>query len=787
MIRKYLKNSTKIIVTQVIRKRTVVTLTIVHILFVLQVCAQKTEFPYQNPELPVEKRVDDLMRRMTLEEKIGQMCQYIGIQHIENSRKILKGKTDKNSDRLGFYPGLSIDELKRKIVEGEIGSFLHVKTVEEANMLQELALQSRLKIPLLLGIDAIHGHALFWGATVYPTQLSLSSTWDDSLLYEVAKETAQEVRVTGMHWTFSPNVEIARDPRWGRTGETFGEDPYLVSRLGVAFTQGYQGDLGKENILACAKHFVGGGESVNGTNAAPIDVSERELREIWFPSFEAQVNAGVYTFMAAHNEVLGVPAHASKFLLTDILRNEWDFKGFVVSDWMDIERLHDKHHVAETGKTAVEMAVNAGIDMHMHGPGFFEPLLQMVKNGTVSEKRIDKSVKRILTAKFMLGLFDDPLTSEKAANKVLFSEKHQTTALIAAREGIILLKNDNLLPLDKAGKILVTGPNANNQRILGDWALKQPSSHVITVFEGMKKIFKGVQVDFINSGESLRHPDNSLLKNPIEKSADYDAVVIVVGSNSLRYDVKEKNCGENIDRGNINLQGNQLTLVKEIYKRNKNVVVVFVNGRPLSEPWIKENIPAIIEAWEPGAFGGQAIAEILKGDVNPSGKLTVTIPFGVSQIHSYYNHKPTAYFHPYIDIPSKPLWYFGEGYSYTTFEYSNLTVKPAFIKSNDTAVVEVSVTNTGSRQGCEIVQLYINDNYSSVTRPVKELKDYKRLKLEPGQTQRVKFFITPEKLAFYDINMKKIVEPGDFTIMVGASSKNSSLLKKTLTVINNKK
>ncbi len=746
--------------------------------------AQET-LPYQNPKLPVDQRVEDLMSRMTLEEKIGQMCQYVSIEHVKKSMKRLKGKEDKSNDQYSIYPGTSIDDMKEMTKNGEIGSYLHVKSLKEANELQKLAMQSRLKVPLLIGIDAIHGQAFIWGATVYPTQLSLSSTWDNDLLYEVAKETAQEVRATGMHWTFSPNVEVARDPRWGRTGETFGEDPYLISQMGVAFTKGYQGNFGKDNILACAKHFLGGGEPYNGTNAAPIDVSERQLREVWLPPYKAQVEAGVYTFMAAHNEVSGVPAHMNKHLLTDILRNEWGFNGFVVSDWMDIERIHTLHHVAETQEEAVRLAVTAGMDMHMHGPGFLEPLAKMVREGKVPESDIDRAVSKILKAKFMLGLFENPYVDEKTEKKILFSKKHQETALKAAREAIILLKNDNnLLPLKQAKKILVTGPNANNERILGDWAYAQPDDHVITVYEGMKKAFKNAQVDFINSGESLRHPDDALLKEPIAKAGEYDAVVVVVGSNSLRFDRGENNCGENIDRGSLKLMGNQMKLVKGLYEKNKNVIVVFVNGRPLSEPWIKENIPAVIEAWEPGTFGGQAIAEVIKGDVNPSGKLTITIPYSTGQLNNLYNYKPSSYFHPYIDIPKEPLWAFGEGYSYTTYNYSNLKLDKTTATANDTIKVTVNLSNTGKTDGTEVVQLYIRDDYSSATRPVKELKDYQRIFLKKGESKQVTFTLPAGKLAFYDLNMNYVVEPGTFTIMVGSSSKDKDLLKTKLTITN---
>ena len=743
----------------------------------------QNKFPYQDPSLSVETRVNDLMSRMTLEEKVAQMCQYVSIEHIKKSIENLKGKVDVANDQYSLYPGLTINNMIEMTKQGKIGSFLHVKSLKEANELQKLALQSRLKIPLLIGIDAIHGQAFIWGATVYPTQLSLSSTWDDELLYEVAKQTAQEVRATGMHWTFSPNVEVARDPRWGRTGETFGEDPYLISRMGVAFTKGYQGDFGPNNILACAKHYLGGGEPFNGTNAAPLDVSERQLREIWLPPYKAQVEAGVYTFMAAHNEVSGVPAHANKHLLTDILRKEYGFQGFVVSDWMDIERIYNLHHAAESMEDAIRLSVTAGMDMHMHGPGFLETLVKLVNEGKVPEADVDRAVSKILKAKFMLGLFENPFVDEQTEKKVLFSKEHQETALKAAREAIILLKNENnFLPLNNQKKILVTGPNANNDRIMGDWAYKQPEKNIITVYEGMKKVFKGTKVDYINSGESLLHPNDDLLKEPIAKAGNYDAVVIVVGSNSLRFDKGENNCGENIDRGSLKLMGNQMKLIKGIYEKNKNVIVVFVNGRPLSEPWIKEHIPAVIEAWEPGAFGGQAIAEVIKGKINPSGKLTISIPYSVGQINYFYNHKPSSFFHPYIDIPSEPLWSFGEGYSYTHYLYNDLKLDKISATDQDTIMISVNITNNGDMEGDEVAQLYIRDDYSSATRPVKELKDYKRVHLKKGETKKVTFVLPASKLAFYDLNMNYVVEPGTFTIMVGSSSKDQDLLKTKLTI-----
>lgn len=738
---------------------------------------------YLNKNIPIDKRVEDLMKQMTLEEKIGQMCQYVAIEHIRETKKIMQGENLIEDDQAGMYPGMSIKELKQLVVEGKVGSFLHVKDAREANELQEIALQSRLRIPLLIGIDAIHGHALIKGSTVFPTQLSLSCSWDNDLLYRVAKATAKEVRATGMHWTFSPNIDVARDPRWGRCGETFGEDPLMVSQMGVAFTKGYQGNFGDENILACAKHFIAGSEPLNGTNASTMDVSMHQLRETWLPPYEAQAEAGVYTFMAAHNELNGVPCHGNKWLLTDVLRKEWGFDGFVVSDWMDIERLYLTQKVAPNQKDAIKMSVDAGMDMHMHGPNFLKPLSELVKEGEISETRINDACKKILKAKFLVGLFDKPFSDIKKAETILFNTGHKELALEAARKSIVLLKNeDKILPLKKGSNILVTGPNANNHRILGDWTLPQPEENVFTPFEGIKEIFSGSKVEYFNSGESLRNPVDRI-EEAVEKAGNYDAVVVVVGSNSLRYDRKEKNCGENIDRANINLMGNQLQLIKEIYKKNKHVVVVFVNGRPLAEPWIKENIPAIIEAWEPGALGGIALGEILAGEINPSGKLTTTFPYSVGQITSTYNHKPMHFFHKYIDEPHQPLWEFGYGLSYTKYNYNNLSVNNTRLKKDEALQLSVEVKNTGEMDGDEIVQVYIRDHFSSVTRPVKELKAYKRVSLKSGESQEVHFSIPFKKLGFYNREMNFVIEPGGFTVFVGSSSADKNLLSKTFEVV----
>ncbi|MAJ51591.1 MAG: beta-glucosidase [Flammeovirgaceae bacterium] len=728
---------------------------------------------YKNPNTNIEDRITDLMDKMTLEEKIGQMCQFVAPAHIEKTKSRLKGEELIYNDQWGTYPGLNAVKLNEKIKKGEIGSFLHVKNVVEANELQKIAQKSRLGIPLLIGIDAIHGHGMVKGTTIFPTQIGLSSTWDDQLIYEVAKATAKEVRATGMHWTFSPNVEVARDPRWGRVGETFGEDPMLVGRMGQAFTKGYQGNFSDENVIACAKHFIAGGEPYNGTNASPIDVSERQLREIWLPPFKKQIEAGVFTFMASHNEINGVPAHANKFLLNDILKNEWKFDGFVVSDWMDIERIHKLHKLTSDKKESVLKSVNSGMGMHMHGPGFMKPLLELVEEGLVPVKKIDDACMSILKAKFLLGLFENPFVDQSKTKSILFNEGHKELALNAARKSIVLLKNNGILPLNNPKKILITGPNANNHRILGDWTFKQPDANVQTVYQGFQKVFDESNVDFINSGESLLYPDDTKLEGTISKAEGYDAIIVVLGSNSLRFQRKEKTCGENVDRSQINLLGNQLRLVQELYKINNNIVVVMVNGRPLSEPWITENIPGIIEAWEPGSFAGQAIAEIVKGEINPSGKLTITFPHHSGQIPMVYNQKPSSFFRKYIDAPSAPMWHFGYGLSYSEFQYSN----PYITKLADGFMIEIEIENKSSIEGDEITQLYIRDEVSSVTRPLKELIDYKRITLKGGEKKIIPFEFSIEDLAFYNVDMQKVVESGDFLVSIGSSSREEDLIQ----------
>ena len=743
---------------------------------------------YLNPTHPIEKRIEDLMERMTLEDKVYQMNQFVGLDHMKSGNP---DDDKENNDAQGFYKALSVNDVTKMCEEGKIGSFLHVLTLEEANYLQELALKSPLKIPVLIGIDAIHGNALVSGTTVYPSPIGLASTWNDDFLHTIGKQTAKEMRVTGSHWTFTPNIDILRDPRWGRVGETLGEDPFMVGNMGAAMIRGFQQDdfTGTQKVIACAKHLIGGGESVNGLNAAPSDISVRTLREVHLPPYKKAIDAGLYSIMAAHNEINGVPSHMSKWLMTDILRDEWNFKGFYVSDWLDIERIDKLHHVAKDMKEASFLSVNAGMDMHMHGPKFTDAIIASVKEGKLSINRINDACRKILTAKFKLGLFENRFVNLDKKAALLFTDEHKATALESARKGIVLLKNNGLLPLPKKNskkKIFVTGPNANNQSILGDWHAAQPAENVTTIYEGIKTLgeAKGYAVDFFNSGENIRNIKNSKIKEAAKKAKNADYAIVVVGDNSMRYKWKDKTAGENMGRSNLDLFGKQLDLVKAIKKTGTPVIIILVNGKPISEPWLQENIPAIIESWEPGNMGGQAVAEVLFGDINPSGKLPLTVARSVGQLRMIYNHKPSAYFHKYADEKNTPLYPFGFGLSYTKYSYGSPKLSSTTFKENEEVTVTVEVTNSGDMDGEEIVQLYIRDKVSSASRPVKELKGYQRVALKVGETKTVSFTIDAESLAFYDINMTYCVEPGEFLIMTGSSSKDKDLKLTTLEVNN---
>ncbi len=750
-------------------------------------CATDYTTIYKDATQTPEKRADALLELMTIEEKVAQMCQYVGPDHIRETQRRFKGKVAKNDDAYGFYKDLSINDLLSMTEQGMIGSFLHVVTIKESNELQALAMKSRLGIPLIIGIDAIHGNAMCAGATVYPTCIGQASTFNPELIEKMSRESALEVRATGAHWTFTPNIEVARDPRWGRIGETFGEDPYLVTRMGVATIKGYQGEdcSGENSVVACAKHLIAGSEPSNGTNAAPMDVSEHTLREVFLPPYKAAVEeANVYSAMAAHNELNGVPCHANGWILNDIFRGEYGFDGFIVSDWMDIERIHTLHHYASTPEEASLLSVEEGVDMHMHGPHYLDHIVAHVKSGRLAESRVDEACRKILEAKFRLGLFENPYIDEAITESTLFKAEHQATSLEAAHQSIVLLKNEDLLPLDlsKYKKIMVTGPNANNQSVLGDWTLQQPDENVVTILKGVQERVPASQINYYNYGDDVRSTDMNKVREAKAMAERSDLAIVVVGENPIRYQ-RNRTSGENTDRMTLDLMGVQEELIKAIHNTGTPTIVVLVGGRPLAVNWCKESVPAIIQAWEPGSFAGRAVMDIITGNVNPSAKLPVTIPRHVGQIQMIYNHKPSQYFHNYDDGDISPLYRFGYGLSYTQFEFSKPTLSKATIGKSDSVEVSFTLTNVGKRDGTEVAQLYIRDLYSSVTRPVKELKDFARVELKAGESREVKFTITPDKLSMFNKAMEYVVEAGEFEIMVGSSSADEDLQKVVLNVI----
>lgn len=743
----------------------------------LAACSDNGTPVYKDASAPVKERVEDLLGRMTLEEKVGQMNQFVGLEHIKKNEAHLTEEDLKNNTAQAFYPGFSADSVASWTRKGLVGSFLHVLTLEEANYLQSLAMESRLGIPVIFGIDAIHGNANAPDNTVYPTNIGLACSFDLELARRIARETAAEMRAMNMHWTFNPNVEVARDPRWGRVGETYGEDPYLVSLMGTETVRGYQGDLSSDDVLACIKHFVGGSQPVNGTNGSPTDLSERTIREVFFPPFEEGVKAGAMSLMTAHNELNGIPCHSNEWLMEDVLRGEWGFKGFVVSDWMDIEHIYDIHATAENIKEAFYQSIMAGMDMHMHGVYWNEYVCELVREGRIPESRIDSSVRKILDIKFRLGLFENPYADPDRTMDIRLCGTHRHTALEAARKSVVLLKNDGLLPLDpgKYRRVLVTGINADDHNILGDWSADQKPENVTTVLEGLKMVSPETEFVFVDQGWDPRNMSDANVDRAAAAARTCDLNIVVAGEYMYRGRWTERTSGEDTDRSDIDLVGLQNELIRKVAASGRPTVLVLISGRPLGVQWAADNLPALVNAWEPGMYGGQAIAEILYGKVNPSAKLAVTMPRSAGQVQMIYNHKPSQYFHPYAVTPSTPLYPFGYGLSYTTYSYSDIWLDRTEIPADGTVKVSVEIRNTGNIAGDEIVQMYIRDRFSSVTRPVKELKDFARIHLEPGETRTVEFTVTPDKLMFLDKDLRPVVEPGEFIVMVGPSSDDRDL------------
>ena len=747
---------------------------------------------YKNARLPVERRVSDLLARMTLEEKVAQLvCLWA-------ERPEAGPNTGFSTDRGDFSPAAAAISMKNGI--GQIARQRERKdpraAARFANAVQKwLAENTRLGIPAIFHDEILHGLMAPKG-TSFPTPIALASSWDPELVTKVFTAAALETRARGSHFVLGPNLDLARDPRWGRTEETYGEDPYLVSRMGVAVIKAIQGPgpgVDDAHVIATAKHFAAHGQPEGGTNIAPANFSERVLREYFLPSFEAAVKeAGVMSVMASYNEIDGVPSHANKWLLGKVLREEWGFDGLVVSDYYGVPQLVSLHRVANDKAEAARLAIEAGVDAEVPDPDCFRTLVQLVRDGKVAEAAVDKAVARNLRAKFLLGLFENPYVDVERAARVTDSREHRALAAEAARRSITLLKNEgNLLPLDRTRlrNVAVIGPNADRAH-LGGYTDPNPAPGV-SVLQGLKtKLGSSVNVTHARGVNITKEggdwwadtstppdpaEDERLIAEAVNVARAADAVVLVIGGNE---DTNKEAWADNHlgDRDTLDLPGRQDELVRAVLGAGKPTVAVLINSGPLSINYVAEKVPAILEGFYLGEETGTGVADVLFGDYNPSGRLPVSFPRSVGQLPIYYNHKPTAK-RGYLYTSKEPLFAFGHGLSYTTFAYSDLQVSPQQIGPAGRAEVSVTVTNTGRRAGEEVVQLYVTDLVSSVTRPVIELKDFTRVALAPGQSRRVKFTLTPDKLSFLDLDMRRTVEPGWFDVMVGTSSVNTRKVK----------
>src|SRR5256886_242889 len=696
----------------------------------------------------IEKEINALLARMTLEEKLGQLQQ-------------LDGEANGN-----FRP--EHRDLARK---GLLGSTLNVRGAQKTNELQRIAVEeSRLKIPLLYGFDVIHGYR-----TILPVPLAEASSWDPAVAERSASIAAAEARSAGVHWTFAPMVDIARDARWGRIVEGSGEDPYLGGSFARARVRGFQGrDYGApDKVLACAKHWVAYGAAEAGRDYNTTDMSERTLREIYLPPFKAAVDSGVGTLMSAFNDLNGVPASANPFTLTQVLRGGWKFDGFVVSDYPAVQELIH-HGLAANEKEAARLALNAGVDMEMVSRNFNQHGPDLLRNGQLSPATIDEAVRRILRIKFRLGLFEHPYVDETRERSVILSPANVAAARELATRSMVLLKNErDTLPLSRGTKsIALIGPLADDQQdLLGPWSGDGHATDVVTLLTGIKaKVSPATKINYAK-GCDINSDSTEGFDEAVRVARESNVVIVAVGESAGM-------SGEASSRSLLDLPGRQLDLVKALHATGKPVVVVLMNGRPLTINWIAENTPAILETWFAGTQAGNAIADVLFGDVNPGGKLPVTFPRSVGQEPLYYNHMNTGrppnanekYNSKYLDLSWTPLYPFGYGLSYTQFRLSNLHLSATRIRPEGQLTVSVEIENTGKRLGDEVVQLYIGDIAASVTRPVKELKGFERITLRPGERRSIKFTLTREHLGFYNREMRFIVEPGEFKVMVGTSS-----------------
>ena len=716
-----------------------------------------------------------LMKKMTLEEKIGQL-------NLPVTGEITTGQA-KSSD------------VAKRIRNGEVGGLFNLKGVERIREVQRQAVEeSRLGIPLLFGMDVIHGYE-----TIFPIPLGLSCTWDMKAIEESARIAAVEASADGISWTFSPMVDVSRDPRWGRVSEGNGEDPFLGAAIARAMIRGYQGkDMSRnDEIMACVKHFALYGASEAGRDYNTVDMSRQRMFNEYMLPYQAAVEAGVGSVMASFNEVDGVPATGSKWLMTDVLRKQWGFDGFVVTDYTGINEMID--HGMGDQQTVAALALNAGVDMDMVSDAFSGTLKKSVEEGKVSAAAIDAACRRILEAKYKLGLFDDPYKycDVNRPKKQIFTKEHRAIARKTASESFVLLKNEGVLPLSKKGTIAVVGPLANTRSNMpGTWSVAAVLDNAPSLVEGLREVVGDRAKVVTAKGSNLigdadyekratmfgreLHRDNrtdrELLDEALKVAAGADVIVAALGESS-------EMSGESSSRTNLEMPDVQRALLQELLKTGKPVVLVLFTGRPLVLTWEEEHVPAILNVWFGGSEAAYAISDVLFGDVNPSGKLTATFPQNVGQIPLFYNHKNTGrplqegrwfekFRSNYLDVSNEPLYPFGYGLSYTTFAYSDIHLSSTEMSADGELTATVTVTNTGSRDGAEVVQLYIRDLVGSVTRPVKELKGFEKIFLKAGESRKVSFSITPELLKFYNYDLQFVCEPGDFDVMIGGNSRD---------------
>ena len=703
----------------------------------------------------IESRIDSVLNLMTLQEKVGQMNQ------------LKRNRNNPDNPIVEMEGKFTMEE---EIRRGNAGSVNKAFLLEEKMEFQRIAVEeSRLGIPLIISTDLTHGYK-----TIFPVQLAQAASWDMEEIEKASRVGAIETTAAGASWGFTPVLDVCRDPRWGRVVEGPGEDPYLGSRIAEAMIKGYQGDdLSADNTLAaCMKHFAGYGAAESGKDYNTVTISERVMRKVYLPPFKAGVDAGAQTVMNAFNDFNGIPITASKFLMRKILKEEWGFDGFLISDYNSIEELIP-HGVAANQKEATKQAVEAGVDMDMMSFNYIHHLAGLVKEGVVKEEIIDDAVRRILRVKFRLGLFDDPYRyfDKEKMERLLLHPVHRQAARDMAKKSFVLLKNDDqVLPIPKETRsIALIGPHADTKReLMASWPSRGEAKDVISFYAGLKnRLGDQVKLDTALGCDFTRPASDAQINNAISMAKSADYVILALGEPHWM-------SGEGSGRADISLPGDQLKLAKAIHKLNKPTVVVLMNGRPLTINWLDENMPAILEAWFPGTEGGNALADVLFGDYNPSGKLPISFPYHVGQIPVYYSYKSTG--RPnnvkYQDIPNSPLYPFGHGLSYTTFDISPPGLDKEIMAMEDTLKVTATVKNTGQYAGAEVVQLYIRDLVASVTRPVKELKGFQKVYLQPGEEKEVVFTLSKDDLKYLDQDFKYVTDPGQFKVFIGANSQD---------------